>query len=166
MHLAENGESDEMLKVPKRRMPLLILALKLTKRLQVAITRTKAQSFTKLAAATCMPMADSKTTYLDSILELPPTRELTLTDYFEAMITQESTAEIEGANTLKEYSEEFYQKIKPNTKHIDKFNSVSEALLRVHELLTRNNLTGKRRLAYARPLSPDVVLKIVYAYTV
>jgi hypothetical protein len=55
VHFETNSVYDEMLKVPKKRMPLLIFANKLAKVMQSASSGSKTIHFRQLAAATCMP---------------------------------------------------------------------------------------------------------------
>ena len=47
-HLAKHGDSDEMLKVPKRSMPMLIFATKLAKTLGRCISKSRTQCLRKV----------------------------------------------------------------------------------------------------------------------
>jgi len=84
-HLAKNGESDEMLKVPKKQMPLYVLAIRLARIMNSKNLRTRSDCFKAIQTDTCLPIVNGKS-YLTSLLQISD-RERTLADYFETMVT-------------------------------------------------------------------------------
>lgn len=59
-HIRRFGESEERLKVSKRKMPVLLLASKLAKSLAKAQSRNLNSSWRAMQAAVCMPTENGK----------------------------------------------------------------------------------------------------------
>ena len=116
-----------------------------------------------------MPTVDGQP-YLASLLTVADKQpgDRTIADYFESVTTGESSHVPVDTGSIKDFTDEFFRQfslkpftaIEPNcTPHAD-----IEILDRVFSLLAESKL-GKSRLAYAKPLSQESVLRTVYAYT-
>lgn len=115
-----------------------------------------------------MPSVDGQP-YLSTLLDIPEIvkSERTIADYFESVITGESSHVPADTGSIKEYADEFFrqfslQSFQPKTENHNVSGDL-EILNRVYDLLADNKV-GKNRLAYAKPLSTEVVLRTLYSY--
>jgi hypothetical protein len=54
-HMLQHGDTLEMLKVPKKQMPLYVLALRFNRVMTSKISRARSDCFKALQEATCLP---------------------------------------------------------------------------------------------------------------
>jgi hypothetical protein len=107
---------------------------------------------------------------LSTLFDIPEIgkSERTMADYFESVTTGESSHVPADTGSIKEFADEFFrqfslQPFQPKTEHQTGSGDL-EILNRVYDLLADNRV-GKNRLAYAKPLSTEAVLRTLYSYT-